>query len=88
MLEQRLFSEGLHVLGTPPSRDGMLQYLQAYFDGRLTPRAVEVVAGGNKRHYIGGRSRSFLHLPSSVLRMVGFASLTDFKDMIQQLHAI
>mmetsp|Transcript_27930 Transcript_27930/g.78984 ORF Transcript_27930/g.78984 Transcript_27930/m.78984 type:complete len:1563 (-) Transcript_27930:449-5137(-) len=43
-VENRLFSEGLHVLGQPPSESQMAQYLGAYFDGALPEEAVEAVA--------------------------------------------
>lgn len=36
VVENRLFSEGLHVLGAPPSPDQMRQYLAAYFGNELT----------------------------------------------------
>ena len=35
VLENRLFSEGLHSLGTAPTRESMTQYLSAYFDGDI-----------------------------------------------------
>ena len=47
VLEQRLFSEGLHVLGKPPSPDQMQQYLGAYFGEDLPAEAVEAVAHSN-----------------------------------------
>lgn len=43
-IENRLFSEGLHVLGTPPGPDQMAAYLSAYFGDRLPPAAVEALA--------------------------------------------
>ncbi len=43
MVENRLFSEGLHVLGRPPSEAQLSQYLSAFFDGGLPPEAVEAV---------------------------------------------
>lgn len=43
-VESRLFSEGLHVLGQPPSPAQMEQYLGAYFDGALPDEAVGAVA--------------------------------------------
>jgi len=43
-LENRLFSEGLHVLGAPPSKKSMSSYLTAYFDGALPDDALDVVA--------------------------------------------
>jgi cobalamin biosynthesis Mg chelatase CobN len=43
VVENRLFSEGLHVLGQPPSQQHMAQYLQAYFDEGLSKEAVSAV---------------------------------------------
>ena len=43
VVENRLFSEGLHVLGQPPSQQHMAQYLQAYFDEGLSDNAVSAV---------------------------------------------
>ncbi|KAG1670953.1 hypothetical protein FOA52_011388 [Chlamydomonas sp. UWO 241] len=44
VVENRLFSEGLHTLGSPPSRDYMVQYLSAFFGDGLPVEAVEAVA--------------------------------------------
>jgi cobalamin biosynthesis Mg chelatase CobN len=50
VLENRLFSEGLHVLGQPPSEGQMGQYLAAYFGEDLPEAALAAVvepgAGG------------------------------------------
>jgi magnesium chelatase subunit H len=45
VVENRLFSEGLHVLGQPPSHAHMGQYLEAYFGGELPGEAVQAVVG-------------------------------------------
>ncbi|CAM9541800.1 unnamed protein product [Heterosigma akashiwo] len=42
-LENRLFSEGLHVLGRPPTPEQALQYLLAYFDGAVPEEVLEKV---------------------------------------------
>ncbi len=44
VVEGRLFSEGLHVMGAPPSGSQMEQYLSAYFGEDLPQAAIEVVA--------------------------------------------
>ena len=44
VVETRLFSEGLHVLGQPPAPDKLGQYLEAYFGEALSPEAVDVVS--------------------------------------------
>ena len=41
VLEQRLFSSGLHVLGEKPSEEGLKSYLEAYFDGELSEGEIE-----------------------------------------------
>ena len=47
VVETRLFSEGLHALGQPPSPDKLEQYLEAYFGDGLSPEAVNVVSHSN-----------------------------------------
>jgi magnesium chelatase subunit H len=41
ILEQRLFSSGLHVLGEKPSKEGLKSYLDAYFDGELSQDDIQ-----------------------------------------------
>ena len=43
-LENRLYSEGLHVLGTPPNPEQMQKYLSAYFDGALDESIIHQIA--------------------------------------------
>jgi cobalamin biosynthesis Mg chelatase CobN len=43
VLENRLFSEGLHVLGRPPGEEAMGKYLDAFFDGKLSSESVQAV---------------------------------------------
>ena len=43
VLESRLYSEGLHVLGQPPAPDQMAQYLAAYFGTALPAGAADAV---------------------------------------------
>lgn len=45
LLEGRLFSEGLHVLGSPPSAPQLQQYLEAFFGQGLPRSALQAVAG-------------------------------------------
>lgn len=49
VLENRLFSSGLHQLGHCPDRVAIAQYLQAYFDDRLPETVIEKVAQGGDR---------------------------------------
>ncbi|MEB3292207.1 MAG: magnesium chelatase subunit H [Synechococcales bacterium] len=46
VLENRLFSTGLHVLGQAPDRDQLFSYLQAYFGDRLATEVLAAVAAG------------------------------------------
>jgi magnesium chelatase subunit H len=43
ILEQRLFSSGLHVLGEKPSEEGLKSYLEAYFGGDLSDDAIDEI---------------------------------------------
>jgi magnesium chelatase subunit H len=43
-LENRLFSEGLHVLGEPPKAQQVGQYLDAYFDKSVPAAAIEAIS--------------------------------------------
>jgi magnesium chelatase subunit H len=43
VLENRLFSEGLHSLGTAPPRESMTQYLSAYFDGDIEAGLIDEI---------------------------------------------
>lgn len=46
VLETRLFSSGLHVLGQSPSSEAIASYLRAYFGAALTEEAIAAVAVG------------------------------------------
>ncbi|MDJ0692127.1 MAG: cobaltochelatase subunit CobN [Xenococcaceae cyanobacterium MO_188.B32] len=41
VLEQRLFSSGLHVLGEAPDRENLRSYLEAYFDNKLSADSID-----------------------------------------------
>ncbi|MDJ0714283.1 MAG: magnesium chelatase subunit H [Prochloraceae cyanobacterium] len=43
VVEQRLFSSGLHTLGQAPDEEGMRSYLEAYFGEELSENAMKVV---------------------------------------------
>ncbi len=47
VLEQRLFSCGLHVFGEKPSAEGLKSYLEAYFDGGLSEDEIEGIVSRN-----------------------------------------
>ncbi|WPT13938.1 Magnesium-chelatase subunit H [Picochlorum sp. SENEW3] len=42
-LENRLYSEGLHILGSPPNDEQMHKYLSAYFDGKLDDTILQSI---------------------------------------------
>ncbi|MEM6252807.1 MAG: magnesium chelatase subunit H [Cyanobacteria bacterium P01_D01_bin.156] len=44
VLENRLFSSGLHVLGQQPTTEEIISYLAAYFGERLHPELLEQIA--------------------------------------------
>jgi magnesium chelatase subunit H len=46
VLENRLFSTGLHILGEPPKSDQLIAYLQAYFSDELPEAAIAAIANG------------------------------------------
>ncbi|MEG4527800.1 magnesium chelatase subunit H [Microcoleus sp. C2D2] len=43
VVEFRLFSSGLHVLGEPPNSEAMTSYLEAYFGDRLSQEQVKAI---------------------------------------------
>ncbi|NET10651.1 MAG: protoporphyrin IX magnesium chelatase, partial [Symploca sp. SIO2B6] len=43
VLENRLFSSGLHVLGEPPTPKQLQSYLNAYFGGEVSDEAIDAV---------------------------------------------
>ncbi|AFY83232.1 magnesium chelatase subunit H [Oscillatoria acuminata] len=47
VVEQRLFSSGLHTLGEPPNISALKSYLDAYFDQNFDEELVEELATGN-----------------------------------------
>ncbi|MBO9999578.1 MAG: magnesium chelatase subunit H [Cyanobacteria bacterium SID2] len=49
VVEQRLFSSGLHTLGTEPDSEQLESYLKAYFEDRLTPELISAVVDRNDR---------------------------------------
>ncbi len=47
VVEQRLFSSGLHTLGEPPNTAALKSYIDAYFDQDFDKELVEELATGN-----------------------------------------
>ena len=56
VLEQRLFSSGLHVLGQKPDPEQLRSYLEAYFDGELSDGEINSVVGNNPVETFHGTS--------------------------------
>ena len=46
VVEQRLFSSGLHTLGEVPDAEGLASYLRAYFGEEFSQEVVEAIAEG------------------------------------------
>lgn len=46
VVEQRLFSSGLHTLGEVPDSEGLASYLRAYFGEELSQEVVQAIAEG------------------------------------------
>ncbi|XRB01360.1 magnesium-chelatase subunit ChlH [Pycnococcus provasolii] len=57
ILEQRLFSSGLHTLGQKPTEGVLVSYLEAYFGDSLSTEAVAAVCAGKVE--VGGESLAF-----------------------------
>ncbi|WP_036487597.1 magnesium chelatase subunit H [Myxosarcina sp. GI1] len=55
VLEQRLFSSGLHVLGNAPNEEQLKSYLEAYFDKELSQNEIGDITS---RHDTDTQSRS------------------------------
>jgi magnesium chelatase subunit H len=47
VLEQRLFSSGLHVLGEAPDKEALKSYLDAYFDDDLSENLIDSITNQN-----------------------------------------
>ncbi|MCT7965328.1 magnesium chelatase subunit H [Laspinema sp. D1] len=47
VVEQRLFSSGLHTLGETPNTEALKSYLDAYFDQELDEEIIEQLTTGN-----------------------------------------
>ncbi|QIZ70958.1 magnesium chelatase subunit H [Oxynema aestuarii] len=47
VVEQRLFSSGLHTLGERPNSEALKSYLDAYFDRDFPGEVIEAIASGN-----------------------------------------
>jgi len=71
LLEQRLFSSGLHSLGEPPDRAGLLSYLRACFGEELSGPLLEEITALE---------------PASLDRLADEAALQSRGHALQQQH--
>jgi magnesium chelatase subunit H len=73
VLESRLFSSGLHVLGTAPSPELLQTYLQAYFGEDLPESVISAIANGVDR----AEAELILHKSPSIPHRNGKRSQED-----------
>ena len=66
VLEQRLFSSGLHVLGQKPNTEQLRSYLEAYFDGDLSEGEINEIISPNNLNIDGRGERLSPHLEAAV----------------------
>lgn len=85
VVEGRLFSEGLHVLGQPPGPDQMRQYLSAYFGDGLPEAAVDAVVEAGDRGIEAVRQR-LERTYAQVLSFLPYSSVVCFKWRLFLLH--
>ncbi len=85
MVEGRLFSEGLHVLGQPPGPDQMRQYLSAYFGEGLPEAAVDAVVAAGDRGIEAVRQQ-LERTYAQVLHLMPISSLVCFMRRLFLLH--
>ena len=81
VLEARLFSEGLHILGERPPPAQIVQYLDAYFDGSLPPEAILAISELDT----SDKSDPKAVLASLFVRLTELGSLTGFGDIAPDL---
>jgi magnesium chelatase subunit H len=79
VLESRLFSSGLHTLGEPPTPEGLISYLEAYFE--LPKEIVEAVAkGGDKQAALSAHWEYLTKTDPNVI----FRTNPNFPDLIDE----
>jgi magnesium chelatase subunit H len=71
ILENRLFSSGLHVLGDAPNPEALLSYLDAYFGDKVSKVAMEAISHGQNRAEALAAVHTDFHRnhPGSILRL-------------------
>jgi magnesium chelatase subunit H len=86
VLETRLFSSGLHVLGQVPDTEQLISYLSAYFGDRLPDRVVEAVAQGDDRDTVRRLYGGEWQPQSSNLQAADRAGLPDWIEEAYQIR--
>ncbi|MBD1940731.1 magnesium chelatase subunit H [Microcoleus sp. FACHB-68] len=56
IVEQRLFSSGLHTLGEPPNEEALKSYLNAYFGEDISEDAIKIAGSKNGNSLTNGGS--------------------------------
>lgn len=87
VLENRLFSSGLHVLGQTPSVEAVSSYLEAYFGERLAPELIEQIAANTlpeqpnietlTKRYLASEPLTPLRLEKAITIRQGLTQTTD-----------
>ncbi|MEM9976159.1 MAG: magnesium chelatase subunit H [Cyanobacteria bacterium P01_D01_bin.2] len=87
VLENRLFSSGLHVLGQSPSVEAVSSYLEAYFGERLAPDLIEQIAANTlpekpniealAKRYLASETLTPLLLEEAITIRQGLTQTTD-----------
>ena len=89
VLQDRLFSSGLHVLGASPSDDELKAYLDAYFGEKLPPEdcARVITEWHETKNRNGGDNKSFLDDFMAFLgSFMGQAKESDAEDQVGGTH--
>ena len=76
VLEQRLFSSGLHILGEAPDKEALKSYLDAYFDDDLSEDLIEEIV---QQKPVGTFHETSLHTHHQEAQKIGnlLAQTTD-----------
>jgi magnesium chelatase subunit H len=74
VLENRLFSSGLHILGEAPSPERLASYLQAYFGEELPEEMIREIASG--------QSPTSLDIPEAYIPKIAEANM--IRDLLSQ----
>ncbi|NEQ30084.1 MAG: protoporphyrin IX magnesium chelatase, partial [Leptolyngbya sp. SIO4C5] len=78
VLENRLFSSGLHVLGEPPSAEILEQYLSAYFGEALPPEVLQAIS----HHAVKAELTDIQTAAESILKQFYRQAADSFKQQV------